>query len=191
MESTVVKTEDQVNGSARPYLQHRLLFNDEIPDWYSQTHIYHGYRPIKNSIGFCLRSLTYLHNETVNIYSHLLPAILVIVLSALVAIYFESMYPRASRSDRLIFYVYLATSAICFSISSFYHTLLCHSKHYSEIWVRLDYIAILFQILGSFVSGIYVGFYCEANLRTIYWSMVRVLGRKYLCPRLLLTEGLR
>lgn len=68
--------------------------------------------------------------------------------------------------------MYLATSATCFATSALYHTLLCHSERYRDLWVRCDYAAIVLQILGSFVSGIYVGFYCEPGLRGVYWSMV-------------------
>lgn len=42
--------------------------------------------------------------------------------------------------------------------------------------VRIDYLAILVQVLGSFVSGIYLGYYCEARLQTVYWSMIAGLS---------------
>ncbi|KAJ5593165.1 hypothetical protein N7537_010069 [Penicillium hordei] len=58
-------------------------------------------------------------------------------------------------------YIYLTTSVICFGISSAYHTFLCHSARYTDLCSRLDYVAIVFQILGSFVSGIYM-----------YWALL-------------------
>lgn len=61
---------------------------------------------------------------------------------------------------------------ICFDASSTYHTLLCHSARFADLWGRFDYAAIVFQILGSFISWIYIGFYCEPHLQKIYWSMV-------------------
>jgi len=115
-----------------------------------------------------------MHNETVNIYSHLIPALCSVVLAALVSQYFTLTFPRATRSDTLVFQVYLATSVLCFGVSSLYHTLLCHSRYYRDLWVRIDYAAIVFQILGSFVPGIYIGFYCERHLQRLYWSMVGI-----------------
>ncbi|KAK4175098.1 hemolysin-III related-domain-containing protein, partial [Triangularia setosa] len=134
--------------------------------------ILRSYRPVTHSVKFCLQSLAYLHNETVNIYSHLLPAVTCIVLASLVAWYLRETFPEATQNDRLVFEIYLATSVLCCTISSLYHTLLCHSRYYRDLWVRIDYVAILFQILGPFVSGVYIGFYCEPKLQRLYWSMI-------------------
>ncbi len=149
-----------------------LLSNNEVPVWYSEPQVLTGYRPVNSSVRLCLQSLSYLHNETVNIFSHLIPALVALVLIGLVPLFFRSRFPNSGWQDRLIFQIYLATSAVCFAVSALYHLLLCHSQRCHDLWVRLDYAAILFQILGSFVSGIYLGFYCEPNLQTAYWSMV-------------------
>lgn len=47
-----------------------------------------------------------------------------------------------------------------------------HSQRVSELCLRIDYTGILSLILGSFVSGIYVGFYCEPFLQKVYWAMI-------------------
>ncbi|KAK0668459.1 mPR-like GPCR protein [Cercophora samala] len=154
----------------------QLLTNTEVPEWYTDSFILAGYRPVTNSVKFCFHSLVYLHNETVNIYSHLLPAIACIILASLVEWYFKVSFPKASQTDRLIFKVYLATSVICFTISSLYHTLLCHSRSCHDLWVCIDYLAILVQILGSIASGIYLGFYCEPKLQTLYWSIIAAVS---------------
>lgn len=152
----------------------RLLFNTQVPVWYADSFILTGYRPVTHSIRFCLESLVYMHNETVNIYTHLIPAICSAILAALVSQYFASTFPRATSTDTQVFQIYLATSVVCFAVSSLYHTLLCHSRYYRDLWVRIDYVAIVFQILGSFVPGIYVGFYCEPHLQRLYWFMVSI-----------------
>jgi len=172
-QDTVDQLSDDAESSSESFSG--LLSNSQVPPWYSQTYIHTGYRPVKHSIRFCFGSLGSLHNETVNIYSHLLPAVLAVILSCLVSLYFRSNFPNATRSDRLIFEIYLVTSTACFTVSSLYYTLLCHSRYCFDLWVRIDYVAILFQILGSFVSGIYIGFYCEPNLQKLYWSMVSLM----------------
>ncbi len=125
----------------------------------------------------------YLHNETVNIYSHLIPAIISLLGNWFLLTTSQCASPRL-HIDRLVFHGYLATSFLCFGVSSTFHTLLCHSHSYFDLWLRLDYVAIIFQILGSFISGIYIGFYCEPHLQKLYWSMVRLAARfcrPYLC----------
>ncbi|KAK3341878.1 mPR-like GPCR protein [Lasiosphaeria hispida] len=154
----------------------KLLSNRQVPSWCSEPLIYTGYRPINYSVKFCLRSLIYLHNETANIFSHLIPAFVALVLISLVPWYFNSHFPNAVWQDRLVFQMYLATCALCFAISALYHLFLCHSERYRHLWVRYDYAAILVQILSSLVSGIYIGFYCEPTLRRIYWSVIGVLS---------------
>jgi adiponectin receptor len=152
-----------------------LLSNKEVPIWYSQSYIYTGYRPVRGSTTFCFQSLAYLHNETVNIYSHLIPAAVAAAFAFMASSYFSTNFPAATRADRLIVQIYLGTSLACFAISSLYHTFLCHSLYYFDLWVKLDYITILLQILGSFISGIYVSFYCEPGLRKLHWSIVCAL----------------
>lgn len=150
-----------------------LLDSHKVPLWYRHNdYIRTGYRPVTASVRRCLNSLGYMHNETVNIYTHLIPATAALLGNGVLASYFAARFPNASKTDQAIFHVYLTTSLVCFGISSTYHTLLCHSPYYNDLWGRLDYVAIVFQILGSFVSGIYVGFYCEPLLQRIYWSMV-------------------
>lgn len=151
----------------------RLLDNHNVPLWYRHSgYIRMGYRPVTTSIRRCFYSLGYMHNETVNIYTHLVPAAAALLGNGILARYFASHFPNASWTDQTIFHVYLTTSLVCFGISSAYHTLLCHSPYYNDFWGRLDYVAIAFQILGSFVPGLYVGFYCEPLLQRIYWTMV-------------------
>ncbi|KAJ5254262.1 hypothetical protein N7524_011442 [Penicillium chrysogenum] len=135
-----------------------------------------GYRPVTPSISRCLSSLVYLHNETVNVFSHLVPATIAFLGNGLLYGYFSTSFPDVTWTDRLVFHIYLTTSVLCFGISSAYHTFLCHSAHFTDLWGRLDYVAIVFQILGSFVSGIYIGFYCEPHLQKLYWSMIGTLG---------------
>lgn len=153
-----------------------LLPYDEIPEWHQDNDfICHGYRPESNSTRACFASWLYVHNETVNIYSHLLPAILFLTAEGLVYYYFQASYPDATTGDRLIFAFFLLTAATCLGMSATYHTLMNHSMHVSNLWLRLDFVGIIVLTLGDFVSGIYMVFYCEPMLQKIYWSMVRIV----------------
>ncbi|KLU90902.1 hypothetical protein MAPG_09427 [Magnaporthiopsis poae ATCC 64411] len=168
-----------------------LLTNSQVPAWYSQPLIRTGYRPVTNSWAACLRTLVDagLHNETVNIYSHLIPAAICAVLllvggGGLV----QLLPPSSTPADRLVLAAYLCTSLLCFTASAAYHTFMCHSERGAALWVRVDYAAILLQILGSVASGLYFSFYCEPALQRLYWSMISFLvlvaGAVVVSPRL-------
>lgn len=178
-------------SSLSPPLQQpppQLLTWDQVPSWYAQTdRIRTGFRPVTRSAADCAASLGYLHNESVNIYSHLVPSIVFAVGAAAVLLLNPSVFatslreptlsqppppPPLPRTDALAVSLFLCTSAACFGTSAAYHALVCHSRAVAERWVRLDYAAIVLQIWGSFVSGLYVCFYCEPGLRNGYWMMV-------------------
>lgn len=156
--------------------KYQLLLASEVPSWYAHNSFLHtGYRPINGSVKLCIDSLQFMHNETVNIYSHLIPAVIALASNGILYQYFREYYPAASLMDQLAIHLYLTTSVMCFGISSIYHTLLCHSEPYSDLLGRLDYSGIILETFGSFVSGIYVTFYCEPGLQKLYWGMVSFL----------------
>ncbi|KAL2258021.1 hypothetical protein VTK26DRAFT_8837 [Humicola hyalothermophila] len=158
-----------------------LLSYDELPDWYrDNVHIRHGYRPVSRSARASLASWLYVHNESVNIYSHLVPAAAFLlgewyVHHLLCARYREPRRP-VQTADHLVFAFFLLTAAVCLGLSAGYHTLLNHSQRIEALWLRLDLVGIVFLILGYFISGVYMIFWCESLQRTIYWSMIASLG---------------
>ncbi|KAI3318451.1 hemolysin-III channel protein Izh2 [Xylariaceae sp. AK1471] len=178
------KREERGSPPKRPAIQqpktkskYQLLVASEVPSWYSHNSFLRtSYRPISGSVRLCVDSLRIVHNETVNIYSHLIPAAIALASNCFLHLYFQNRYPTAPLGDRLAIHVYLTTSVLCFGISSIYHTLNCHSEAYSGLWTRLDYAAIILQTIGSFISGIYVTFYYNPGLQKLYWTMIGVLG---------------
>lgn len=150
-----------------------LLAYDEIPEWYQDNEfIQHGYRSVSNSTHACFASWLYLHNETVNIYSHLVPAVFFLAAEGMFYQYLQVRYPEATLGDHAVFAFFLLTAVICLGLSAMYHTLMNHTLHVSDLWLRLDFVGIIVLTLGDFVSGIYMVFYCEPVLRRIYWGMV-------------------
>ncbi|KAG8419807.1 hypothetical protein J3458_004644 [Metarhizium acridum] len=154
-----------------------LLTISQIPEWYSENpYIHTGYRPVFAAIAPCIGSWCYLHNQSFNIYTHLIPGIFALVVNAGLCQYFSVWYPEATALDRLVFHVYLTAVSVCFGVSAAYHTLLCHSREFADLWVRLDYVSISVLILGSFVPGLYMGFYCEMGLLGAYLGMIFSMG---------------
>ena len=166
------------SGSIFPRAVPKLHSSDEVPSWYAHNaFILSAYRPVTKSTRLCVQSLAYLHNETINVYSHLIPAIVSLLWSYSFSRTFTERFPHASWMDEFVFRIFLTTCVICFGTSAAYHTLICHSKTFADLWVRLDYVAIVVQIVGSFIPGLYFAFYCEPNLQRLYWSMVCTQGR--------------
>ena len=164
-------------ASQSPFSPSPLQKFENLPAWYQDNpYIHSHYRPVSYSSFSCLYSWTYLHNESVNIYTHLLPAVLSVFAQLWMQSLISASFPEATVGDRLIFAINLAAAAMALSLSTLYHTLMCHSHHVSSLWLRIDYVGILTLTLGSFISGIYVGFYDHPHLRTVYWTMISVLA---------------
>jgi adiponectin receptor len=170
----VVVTEELSFAMSKIKIRQQILVSfHEMPIWHQDNHlVLHGYRPESNSIRACIESWLYLHNETVNIYTHLIPSILFLAAEGIIDRYFNMYYPKATLGDRIVFGVFFLAGAICMGMSAAYHTFMNHSMHVSHLMLRMDFVGIVILIVGKFVSGIYVGFYCEPLLMKTYWSMV-------------------
>ncbi|KAF7912667.1 uncharacterized protein EAF01_001688 [Botrytis porri] len=150
---------------------------DEIAEWRQDNeYILSGYRPeTKSSLRSC-RSIFYLHNETVNIHSHLLGALLFTLLPIYI---YHSLLPRyhdAATADLVVFALFFGGVAVCFGLSFGYHTLNNHSRQTASFWIELDYLGIVALMWGSTVATIYHGFICDVKLQRIYWSMITLLS---------------
>ncbi|EMD89343.1 hypothetical protein COCC4DRAFT_32116 [Bipolaris maydis ATCC 48331] len=150
---------------------------DELSPWQQDNHyIQTGYRAQSNSYSKSWKSLGYLHNETVNIYTHLIGALLAAV--AGIALYFTlgPRYATATTEDVWAFGCFFAGAVACLGMSGTYHTIQNHS-HEVAVWGnKLDYLGIVFLIWGSFVPVLYYAFRDEPELRKTYWAMITTLA---------------
>lgn len=118
-----------------------LIAYDELPTWYKDnSNITHGYRRINASWRASLRSLTYLHNESVNIYSHLIPGLAFIVLQIALGVWVSKKYPEAVFGDYFALAVFMLSATVCLMFSASYHTLMCHSEKVYDLWLGMDFI---------------------------------------------------
>ena len=111
-----------------------------------------------------------MHNETVNIYSHLIPTVLLLLSEWHIQQYIASRHSGVTSTDS----IFVLTTVTCLSLSAIYHSLLNHSKHVEHLCLRLDMLGVVIFILGDVIFGIYIFIYiwCEPLSRNIYWSMV-------------------
>jgi adiponectin receptor len=172
-QSNVPSHEELNNFRTKHQAAPKLLRYEELPEWYRDNHFMKsGYRPVSHSYRICASSMGQMHNETVNIYTHLIPGVCFLVGQAVVHRGLNYLYPEARTMDHVVFGCNVAAAVVTMALSSAYHTLMNHSMHVSTLMLRVDYVGILALILGSFFSGIYVGFYCEPLLRWTYWTMI-------------------
>ena len=152
-----------------------LLSFDEMPEWFQHDNnrwIVRGYRPISNSVRASFRSWWYPHNETVNIYSHLIPAAIFFLGEWYLLWYLASRYNKLTSMDSAAFSIFMLTATICYTFSALYHTLMNHSHTMDRFCHRLDMLGIGIFVVGDIVLGVYIIFWCETTLRSAYWSMV-------------------
>lgn len=169
-----------------PKVIKKLLHWDDLPHWQRDNrHIHTGYRPASSSFLGSFQSLGYIHNETVNIYSHLLPALLAVPAAWQLYHALAPRYRTAADSDIAAFACFFAGAAFCLGMSATYHTISNHSPTVARIGNALDYVGIVGLIVGSFVPSVFYGFYCVPELQWRYWTMICGIGAGCVCVSIL------
>ncbi|OCL14139.1 hemolysin-III channel protein-like protein Izh2, partial [Glonium stellatum] len=132
-----------------------------------------GYRRTSGSIRKCIHSWTYLHNESVNIHSHLFGSILFLTIP--IYVFRTQISPRfavATAADIKVCSIYFLGVSICFLFSAVYHTITNHSHEYSRLGLELDYQGIILLMWGATVPLIYYGFKCDPLHQKLYWFLL-------------------
>ena len=153
----------------------------EISPWQRDNEfILAYYRPASYSYFHSLASLCWLHNQTVNIYSHLIGSVVFITCSYWFHRELVARYESASKTDIFVFDVFFLGAISCLALSTAFHAFANHSAEVYHVWLVCDMLGILCLTTGSFLPGVFYGFYCEPEVVLIYWSMVRrQSGTKY------------
>ncbi|KAM0793438.1 hypothetical protein ACM66B_000883 [Microbotryomycetes sp. NB124-2] len=196
---------DEADGSsvtASPPDSKRLLTHDELEPWrVDNAYIITGYRPTLRSYKLCFRSVFGSHNETVNIWTHLLGcsiAIAALLYAATLLTDDSALHsgrrgwaapfapipnpfpsnkrPSVQLIDFVGFVTFFASAATCLGFSGTFHTLSCHSKEVAHRWNQFDYAGIVVLISGTFVPAVRYGFFCDPHLRTFYICAIYLVG---------------
>ncbi|KAF6524746.1 hypothetical protein HZS61_010541 [Fusarium oxysporum f. sp. conglutinans] len=137
-----------------------LLLWDDLPAWRRDNAFIHsGYCRIRPSYLHSLRSLFNLHNESVNIWSHLLGAIVAVACSLNLYYVIRPRHDFATLSDVLVFACFIGGAGLCLGMSATFHAELNHS-----------------QKVARFVPALYYGFFCMPTLLTAYLCLICLLG---------------
>ncbi|SCU79111.1 LANO_0A05094g1_1 [Lachancea nothofagi CBS 11611] len=170
--------EGESHQNARKYGNKGLCHYGDLPEWQRDNDkIKSGYVRETGSFQKCLESLLYFHNETLNIYTHLIPSgtylVLLMFFTDLVLI---PKFPSTNMSDYIMINFYLLGAFLCLMCSSCFHCLKQHSEAHSDIWSKVDYMGIIVLISCSTVSLLYYGFHDYLFHFKVFTIAVVILG---------------
>ncbi|CUM65796.1 uncharacterized protein PRCAT00003444001 [Priceomyces carsonii] len=139
----------------------KLYFYHEIDPWQQDNHfIRSGYVKETGSFKECFKSLFYLHNESVNIYTHLLPSSLILVYVLYYVNFKLTIYDNyLGIWEKLNFIQFGAAATFCMFMSSTFHCIKSHSPMVCKWGNQLDYFGIVILITCSLISIISFAFY--------------------------------
>ena len=157
--------------------RHRDVLVDwkELLPWQKDNEfILTGYRQASFSVKHSVSSIFRVHNETVNIWTHLLGAFVYSLVPLYYASELRGRYAAASMIDLLILIIYFFGVTVCFLLSTFFHTFMNHSREIWHLGNALDHLGIVLVIWGSMVPIDYFGFYCNPSLQYMYCSVATI-----------------
>uniref|UniRef100_I2CP54 Uncharacterized protein n=1 Tax=Nannochloropsis gaditana (strain CCMP526) TaxID=1093141 RepID=I2CP54_NANGC len=143
------------------------------PSFQHIPHITIGYR-VGFSLRHCLASLFTFHNESINIWSHLLGTMY--VFSVLVSfLRLERLHPNVDPIEYKAILTFLLSAVACLSFSTCYHTFGCMSERAFKFLLRMDLVGIALLIWGSYVPGIHYAFVCFPRWQSLYQTITFLL----------------
>ena len=165
-------------GTGSLKVRARTLTWDEIPDWQRDNrHIITGYRSGRANYLETLTSLTFLHNETCNIYTHLIGALLLLVIAtSSMEVLSQAQFSDVQAINHAMFGLYFISAESCLVLSTIYHMVGSHSHDVEQFWLKMDLLGIVAVTVGTFIPSIYYAFKCQPSLQRFHWTLVSHLG---------------
>ncbi|CCF56247.1 hypothetical protein KAFR_0A08130 [Kazachstania africana CBS 2517] len=170
-------------------IEKRILYHfHELPTWQQDNDkILGGYVRETNSFTKCIESLFYLNNESINIYSHLIPSLIYLTIAVMLLIEIDQflnipIYPTTTKYDFIFINIFLVGAFLCLLGSGCFHLLKQHSELQCNFWSRIDYMGIIVLISCSMMPVLYYGFfdhivlfYCFITLTLAFASVCSII----------------
>ncbi|KAI3781953.1 hypothetical protein L2E82_11981 [Cichorium intybus] len=170
-----------------------LLRYEELPDYMKDNEYILNYYRAEWSLKHAFFSLFLCHNETLNVWTHVIgfAAFLVLTIANLTELYQVADFLNLSKwvfssdtrtplplteTPRWPLFVFLCGSMFCFISSSLCHLFSCHSQHLNCLLSQLDYTGIAVMIITSFFPPIYYIFQCDTVWQYVYLTIISLLG---------------
>lgn len=144
-----------------------------VPICFHSPYINDGYRV---NYSFCdsVLSLFSLHNETMNIWSHLLGFFCMLIIGLDYFIEEEIITENSFSADYngyMFLQIYIFSSLVCLIFSTFYHWFGCISESYHSNLLRLDLTGIALLVGGSFLPATYFAFFCVPAWQRVHLTL--------------------
>ena len=124
-------------------------------------------------------SLFSFHNETTNIWTHLIGFVCVSLVGVHIFVDYHLDNGHNEKEVGLygtfIFETYITCAALCLGLSSAYHWFGCYSVNCHKALLRLDLTGVGLLVAGSFFPAVYYGFYCQPELQRAYLLLSTVV----------------
>lgn len=183
-----------------------LLRYEELPDYMKDNEYILNYYRANWSLKQALVSLFLCHNETLNVWTHLIGFVAFLALtianlthwhqvadflhisnwvfgsdhSSTITHQLVSPYtditPVLTEATLWPLFVFLGGSMFCFVSSSLCHLFSCHTQRLNCLLSQLDYIGIAVMIITSFFPPIYYTFQCNPMWQYVYLGGITILG---------------
>lgn len=125
------------------------------------------------STAMCLRSIFSLHNQTGNVWTHLIGFFVLLLLS----VHVVHVLIQPHLSHYVVFTIFSLGNLLCMLFSTMFHLFIGHhSVAVHDRLMSLDYFGITCLVVASFVPPCYYVFHCHPQLQLGYLSMIAVLG---------------
>ena len=147
----------------------------QMPEWLQPSpFIQESYRPAGlESYYFCFQSIFAIHNETINIWTHLLAFVWYAWM--LGDFHYNSDYYLGGQDKLLITALYISWMSM-WIFSSTYHCLRCHSEAVYHSCYKLDLCGIVVSMSTATIVFAYYAFYFDPNLKLTYISVMTCMG---------------
>lgn len=150
-----------------------IATKDQIPGWLRDNDYIVGGHPMPTfSYRRSFRLWRCLHMETMNIWTHLLGS------AAFTAAGFYlhrqtkvSTTFNLGMGDQFAFGMSITSGAVCFALSTAFHTLRSHSYNVHHFWGKMDILGICVLALGGGSSATYYACYCDPIAQRVYWGL--------------------
>jgi adiponectin receptor len=124
--------------------------------------IMHGYR-IHHNFKDCIISIFKIHNETFNIWSHLVSFIAFLIMSIILL-----SNSNSAAGDTAMIAVFMASSMNCFICSCIYHTYNSHSHKIATCVFKIDLFGIIMQLGCASIASQHFMFHDFVHIRNTY-----------------------
>ena len=146
----------------------------DMPEWMnSNSYILTGYRPFERSKCYYCKSFFKLHNETINIWTHMIGMFL---FAGLLGYINTDSNLALYTGQAILMNVYVISCILTYGFSAIMHTFYPISEFVCSSLQTLDYLGIGLQIFTTMQVFIYYSFYCQPTLSLIYMNLTGALN---------------